>query len=550
MGLLNKEAKGKNGKVIGSKEYFEKINDNTLFKELEAGGKGCGYTRALRDLNDDIKRAVNEIYEDLKENGQYLRHISQEERNDTIEALTAYGEIMAMTGGSYGKIKNAVALLSLRDSDTKKRSGYSDSEIKKGVELLRSGGKSGVSSMHRLDWAQKAEKEGIARFAKRGQDRAKFMEELTGGRDERYLEDVISQYTASYKKDQIKTRSRRRLCSDEYIGYYEKQVFGEYVDTNNATYDKIMKRELEEIGKVLFGDLNSNIGGDTYIVYENRQNMLAAKEELESLRVTGLGRMEEKLLKLRRLEDFDNKVIDLLYVGEDYPVGVWLQWKNGESTLYITINVCFKGTGINEKFSDGTIKKEAIIDGFTKWSGKYNKVFNNRDGFQEIEVVCRVKETNAEKAIAVNIRPESELGISVTTGTSEPWRHELDVAEIKMFSNYTQSEKYNSLNKSYQYNKYEYTNVAKHELGHVFGLADAYRGSADNDYLIYNDIKDEFNAFDKPNTESNNTKMIMNVNDGIVTSNDIEMLILAWQRNEKQYYYKKNGHDISEAMGR
>jgi hypothetical protein len=84
----------------------------------------------------------------------------------------------------------------------------------------------------------------------------------------------------------------------------------------------------------------------------------------------------------------------------------------------------------------------------------------------------------------------------------------------------------------------EITYVFSHELGHTFGLWDAY-GSANNEFEIYTDYDDPNLEFpfinkDKRNTFEAGEIMVL---DGLPSSNDIEMILQAFVEERSQWFY-------------
>lgn len=95
--------------------------------------------------------------------------------------------------------------------------------------------------------------------------------------------------------------------------------------------------------------------------------------------------------------------------------------------------------------------------------------------------------------------------------------------------------KVNYIGKMTEYNHHEfepiddetYKKEAKHEFGHFMGLGDAYNGALANKEVSVDDIMWKGEK---------------------ISSNDIEMILMAALKNKKQYFYSKDGKIISEAI--
>lgn len=319
---------------------------------------------------------------------------------------------------------------------------------------------------------------------------------------------------------------------------------------------KEMKLSLNRIADTIKKDIDSHLGRDKYIIYENRVRIRNAIQSLKSCGVDNLSSLEKKLLQYRRLEDFNNKIISLSFAGEQYPVEVNLKWENGKNILYIHVKVKFS-------FPDGfweqkhikdyyNRKKTQSLKGFEMWSGTYERVFKNHEGAQCVTVKCEAEEITEGEAINVNIyasHNRSKTNWGTGWETSQP-------GNIDLYGSYLSSDANKESSKHMK-------NVAKHELGHILGLANAYSEVTDKplNYAAYPDIKEDIKNHviseyitkykDEPGFTTY-TGMVMNNSEANISNNDIEMLILAWQKGEVQFYYTDERREgtISEAMGK
>ena len=316
-------------------------------------------------------------------------------------------------------------------------------------------------------------------------------------------------------------------------------------------------------------DIKKSVAKGEFADFEHRENLRTALKQLEKCGYKVPSSIYDEIKKLRKLEDFHKKIINLDFRGAQYPVEVWLEWKNGKNILHIHVKVCFKkqledGTIINDDsneiyITDGLdemiyTKKQAVLKGFEKWSGNYH-VFNSaEEGKQDLQVICTAEEMHSENINALPVFIEIDIDVSSTSSLLD-WSQEHPAIEMHLhyIKPHSSSEEHPG---DFTYRSFEsFSNAAKHEFGHVLGLRDAYTkkeemGHKDISYSEYPDIKEDAEEVGIEVVKGKDTKMVMNTN-GAILNNDIEMLILAWREGKFQYFHLDAGGDhISEALGR
>ena len=71
---MSKEAIGENGSVLGSGEYWSRVNRETFFGGLMRRASEASYQETLRETGSRASDMVEEIYEDLQERTAALFH--------------------------------------------------------------------------------------------------------------------------------------------------------------------------------------------------------------------------------------------------------------------------------------------------------------------------------------------------------------------------------------------------------------------------------------------------------------------------------------------
>ena len=87
----------------------------------------------------------------------------------------------------------------------------------------------------------------------------------------------------------------------------------------------------------------------------------------------------------------------------------------------------------------------------------------------------------------------------------------------------------------------------KHEFGHVLGLGDLYQDLSQG---LTGVERGEYLELDSFHIDKTIYQLVMCTSHGVISNNDIEMIILAFRENSMQVYQKQRGiQKVSEALG-
>jgi len=94
----------------------------------------------------------------------------------------------------------------------------------------------------------------------------------------------------------------------------------------------------------------------------------------------------------------------------------------------------------------------------------------------------------------------------------------------------------------------EICHAVKHEFGHLLGLGDLYSNKGDG---LPGVQKGTFTELDGYYISNKRYNLVMSNHHGPISDNDVEMVVLAFQKNKEQLYQKTKKKDkISIALGR
>lgn len=255
------------------------------------------------------------------------------------------------------------------------------------------------------------------------------------------------------------------------------------------------------------------------------------------------------------LVDFDGEVIKIDESGNRIPVDAKLEFDGTKNHLTFSLNLFFEDMVLvknPEQFRD------AVIEGIKEWEGDYS-VFGGQPLKVSIEVTT---EDRSNDSVHVYLFNEEVMGfmerltrIFAVNKNSTAFQNSERIVNAKNSFAFTGRKWKVSSKKTICIVQDEnddnvFTKIkekTKHEFGHVLGLGDLYKDSGQG---LTGVEKGEYLELDSFHINKNLYQLIMCTNHGVISNNDIEMIILAFRENAMQVYQKQRGiKKVSEALG-
>jgi TPR repeat protein len=254
------------------------------------------------------------------------------------------------------------------------------------------------------------------------------------------------------------------------------------------------------------------------------------------------------------LRDFQGNVMKIDRKGIRTPVDAVLKYENGENIFALSANINFLNT--RDVCEDAEKLENAVFEGLKCWQGEYvvfggqklkvtltltkeNRLYDNVDIlFMDKKLKDSVKKAYANlgmEAAADRFDRFADSGRSAFVSRGRRW----SATSRKQIIIQNSTEDFSNFD--------EVKNVAKHEFGHVLGLGDLYRSEIDRLEGVDKGTYEELDDYYIVNKVYN---LVMSDERGIISNNDIEMVLLAFSENCMQCYQPRGKMQISEVLGK
>lgn len=319
---MSKEAIGENGAVLGSGEYWNRVNRSTFFGGVMRQAAETNYHEALREIGEKAGAAVSEIYQDRQEHSKQLRAVPSDRRSALAKQVGALYDVCRMAGTSCAHSGDCISVLNLSSFSTWTNPFSDERAVEKAIHKIKNS--SDFFASECIDLIRKAADWSISFAAGSDPKKKAFLEDVSQGKGREFLRDVLDAYQKSSDSSDVRGRCGYPIGGSDYLSSMERNVFGQDIPVmssarwGNPDYDGLLKDALEAIAHQLEHDLEYNERENNYITDDTEKALKAAVSELNRCGVSAwaLNWKIEKLswfvggdpAKIRRLQSKLNEL--------------------------------------------------------------------------------------------------------------------------------------------------------------------------------------------------------------------------------------------------
>ncbi len=189
---MSKEATGSNGAILGSAEYWDRLNRSTFFGDIMSSSSGTDYYTTLEKVGEKAQGAIEEIYQDLSDNGRFLHMLPSSDRDSLAKQVLALYDVCRMTGLSAMRSDDCVNGLNLSCMSPWNDPFRDESAIQSAISLMK--GNPYYSENEALSLVREAADWGISFAAGSDERKRTLLETLVQGKNDAFLRDVADEY--------------------------------------------------------------------------------------------------------------------------------------------------------------------------------------------------------------------------------------------------------------------------------------------------------------------------------------------------------------------
>lgn len=99
---MSREAVGQNGAILGSPDYWDRLNRSTYIGAVMQNTSEPAYNTALKNVGYRASSMIEAIYSDLQKNEKTVRNITFNDRNALLRQVQGLSDVCLMAGVSSG----------------------------------------------------------------------------------------------------------------------------------------------------------------------------------------------------------------------------------------------------------------------------------------------------------------------------------------------------------------------------------------------------------------------------------------------------------------
>lgn len=341
---MSKEAVGQNGAVLGSSDYWDRLNRSSYIGTAMQRTSEPEYFEAVKRIGQRAASAIDAIYDDLQKSKKAIRNISFSDRNAVSRQVQALSDVCSLSATSSGHGTECLFLLHQSDFSNNSISWFDESAVRSAINQIKNNPDFFASEC--LSIVRKAADWGIESAADNDKRKAKFLEGVSQRKGRDFLRHVLEVYQDEQDISVPVGSNGAAIGSSDYLQRIERDVFlSDLSMTYSArfgapSYTALLRDSLDSIAHTMEQDLLRNERENNYITDETASILKKAGQDLSRCGVSvSIDSTVDKLAwfvggdpaKIRKLQGKLNE----LHIGEHLTEdGVY-----GKKTLFAVVNL-------------------------------------------------------------------------------------------------------------------------------------------------------------------------------------------------------------------
>ena len=134
---MSKEAVGQNGAVLGSSDYWDRLNRSSYIGTAMQRTSEPEYFEAIKRIGQRAASAIDVIYDDLQKNKKTIRNISFSDRNALSRQVQALSDVCSLSATSSGHSTECLFLLHQSDFSNNSISWFNESDVRSAINQIK-----------------------------------------------------------------------------------------------------------------------------------------------------------------------------------------------------------------------------------------------------------------------------------------------------------------------------------------------------------------------------------------------------------------------------
>ena len=134
---MSKEAVGQNGAILGSSDYWDRLNRSTYIGSVMQRTTDPEYFEAVKRIGQRASSAIDSIYADLQKNQKRMRNVSSSDRNALSRQVQGLSEVCSLSAASSGHSTECLFLLQQSDFPFSSISWFDNSAVQSAISQIK-----------------------------------------------------------------------------------------------------------------------------------------------------------------------------------------------------------------------------------------------------------------------------------------------------------------------------------------------------------------------------------------------------------------------------